>query len=742
MAKATINFYPIRWFEDATWKTIQVFGRLHELHETNNSLPKSAFIRVGFQPYFTVKYPNNILADDISQSHAYLTSRLPVASIKQIILNLYRFYFKNKNDYYETSAFYEKNGLGQIIDLNQDVKSKFFAQFQINPGSWQQVTGLRPLIFNSPTKYSVADYEYSTNNITTINPGWSIPLSKIVFFDIEAIPSDNLSFPDAVIERPPDIIFAISVIISFGTSIQRIVYILTDSDIPERYTTDPTRTGQAYDVKIVTVDNEEELLIQFFNDLSEVRPDRIVSMNGRQFDINYIGTRVRLLGLTLPPFSKVVSYHPTFYQTVIKMTQPYIIYNQVLALGLPGVSQIDLLDFYRRLYPNLGNHKLETLARLILGRGKTGLSIPELFAKFRSGYTADIEEIVDYSVMDSIILLDLWEASQVDSQLSLMSNFWKNDAEYTLTHDMDGLYNDLSIYLKPDIPPKQFKPGKPIATERESGIFRDVYLYSLSRAYLSFIEQSVIGLPSVPEAYNLKDYTSIMMNYLQSFENTPSVDSAASVAFKSGYFPVKYDQFSIYLKTILHSFESIWIDEQTVAVKGVPPMSSDDFGPINNLVLISYYPLVLVSGKSWVIVDSLGLIYKKGMSLFVRPPFPLVNKYINYLIDTLLNRPNEPIVFPNFETNLDDFVLETKVTAEDFTGAGPKKSEIVEQLKQLGTPISTTWRKVSYIKVLINGETHDVVSEIFLQNPTAYMAILDLNYYTETVKKIVYSVFK
>jgi DNA polymerase elongation subunit (family B) len=701
---STINFFPIRWFESDDWKSIQVIGQLENQHPV--------YIRIGFKPYFTIRYDVNTSIESINDNHEYLRTETPIAEVS--IMNeeerLYRVYVINKEDYYSSINFYNINGLGTILDEIQDIKSKFFAERKINPGSWQQASDLRTLIHNVTmnSNYTSYDLEFYTKNIISINLTAPIPQGRIAFFDIEVISSDNVSFPDAESEHSVDNIFAISLVDFNLNNLQCTVYVLTEQDLPQKYT-----TSQSYNIDIIKTHTEKELIQKFFDGLVKIRPNRLVSMNGRHFDLNYIGTRAKNLGIEIPSFTPILSYKPYFYPETIVKTEPFSSIDKVLTLSAPSISQIDLLDFYRRLLPQLGNHKLETLSQIILKRGKTGLTVQDMFNKYRSGTPKELLEIIEYSIIDSILLYDLWTVNQIDQKLAIMANEWKNDSEYVLTHDMDMLFDDLIHYIQPNIPDKQYKLGKPISIERKSGIHRNVYIYSLSSVYLMFLQQL-----QDPLAVTIATY----------FSGT----NDGIIPFSSGYFSVKFSQVQNFIMGQVSEENIVWIEKNSFAVTG----KSDMQGPVPLLTVIDYAPLIVISHKSWILVNQSGMIFKKGLSYFVRPPFLLLQKYIDYLLDFLIKYPDQPIVFPNIESTLEDFVLENKVTAEDFVN--PKqKLDIIQQLRELNTPIPTTWRKVYYIKTTEG----NIIEEIYSKNPDRYIPLLDKNYYNKTLQNTLKSVF-
>lgn len=708
---STVRFFPITWFEDANWKTIQVIGLLDN--------GRSIFLRVGFRPYFTVRYGPELSQEVIDDNHTFLSNETPVAEVKQLEGRIYRIWTLNREDYDNSIAFYEQNGLGRILDQDQEIKSKFFSEKRLSPGSWQQASNLKTLLFNvtANNHYTSADLEFFTYTVTTIDSSTPPPKSRVYHFDIEVLPADEVSFPDAEANEPPDAIIAISRTVSDD----HVAFILTDKPLPARYQTNAERTGRSYEVTIRPFTTEKELLLAFFNDLAEIRPDRLDTFNGRRFDLNYIGQRARQLGITLPPFTKILNFTPYFYPSLLVQERPFPIREIVMTLRSPSLSQIDLLDFYRRIYPQLGNHKLETIAQITLGRGKTGLSIPELFAKYRRATQEDLLEIIDYAMLDSILLSELWTASQIELQLAQMANFWKNDAEQVLTHEPEQLFEDLLRYITPNVPETKYLVGPPIQTERQPGVHRDIYLYSLSEVYLSFLEQ-------------LRDPLSDMI--VEYFRDTDH----GIIPFKSGYFPVTFESVRSFISSQTTS-PPIWIDQNLLAIQGTARTDPNDRGPIPYFPLLEYIPLIIVANRSWILVNGSGLVFKKGMSSFVRPQFQLLQRYVDFIVETLLHNPQltvRDLQFPQFETTLQDYVLETKVTAEDFVRPPPQKQAIVQQLRELGLAATTTWRRVGYLQT-IDGP---VIEEIFTRDPTRYAPRIDVDFYNKKLQSTIRSIVK
>lgn len=704
-----VRFFPIKWFEDAKWRSIQVTGYLEN--------GRSIYLHVKFKPFLTIKYMNDISEVIIEDNHNFLTSETPVAEIKHIKDAIYRIYVQDKEDYFNTVDFVKKNIDCKIIDETQSIKSKFFSERSILPGFWQQASNLQTLSFNisANDKYASTDLEFYTDHIQTIDHDAPIPRGKNVFFDIECIPNDDVSFPDAERDQPPDRIFAISLVLVSPTVKVNNIYLLTGQELPNEMKTNKERTEREYNIVVYTVATEKELLERFYQDLLLINPDRLISMNGRQFDINYIVERSKSLGVMISPFTKILKYIPQTEIITIAKTKPFPILNQVWSIDTPGVSQIDLLDFYGRFFPNLGNHKLETIGLTVLGRGKTGLGIREMFERYRRGTKEDLEIIIDYSIVDSILLSELWETSQIEKVLTQWASFWRSDSEDVITTDMEKLFDDLLRYWTSDIPEKKNDIGKYIETERMPGIHHNIYLYNLSPLYLSYLSK----LPD-PFAQSISKYF--------------SGSDYGYIPFKSKYFPVSFDDVRKFLNQYIPNERRIWIEENSLAI--LLPVGEGEI-PYPFINLVEHIPLVIVANKSWITVNTRGIIFRKGLSSFVRPPFKLIDRYVNYTIDSLIKNPTEIIKYPDFETSLDDFILEAKVTAEDFSTMPKRKEEIINQLRELGIPITTSWRKIRYIKTV----SGIVIEDIYLKDTEKYAKMIDLKYYNGILRRSLASVF-
>lgn len=681
---SVIRILPTCWFESPNWRSVQLFGRL--------SNGNTIYLRVENKPYFTVRYPDSIEESIIEESHSFLLTKMPIESIKRLSDRIYRLYTGSKSDYTDAITFYKRNGSGEIVDAKQSVKSKFFTDRGIFPGSWQEASNLQTL--RSEYVYSKADLEFFTRDLVSIDQKGEKPTASVLFFDLEVVSTDRTSFPLAT--NPEDRIISISSLQLDRTGAKKTLYMLTPLTIDRR--------------EVRTFLTEKELIEAFLNDLSVLSPDYIVGYNSKRFDINYIGERVRLLKIRVPNISKIINHNSYFYSVNLIQRTPFFSKENVRAIRTPGISQIDLLDLFRRTMPKIGNHRLETVATLLLGRGKFTLPIPEMFAAYDSGTVEGIEKIADYSLEDSVLLKDLWLETDVQTTLLLTADFWKADAQHCLDTDGQPLFRDLIGWITFDPPPSDYRVDEEIDPPIPKGIYRDLYMNSMSRVYTEVIRRTGTELAIV-----IADY----------FANS----SEGEVAFASGYFPVSYADAYQLAKDSTDSY-LFRLDNDVVATKErVESLLKPE----------AFFPLMIVSGKSWLAVMKEGVVLKKGMSSFVRPPFKLIARYMDYIVKLLIDNPEmdmKTLNYPNLETTFDDYIMEMKITTDNYIAPPEAKREIVQQMKELQLPPPVIWRTVRYIKTLDG----IVIEELYSRDVERWIERLDLAFYSERLRAAISSI--
>jgi len=142
--------------------------------------------------------------------------------------------------------------------------------------------------------------------------------------------------------------------------------------------------------KVRSFRSEEDMLIAFVNAWEEISPTIITGWNIDFFDVTYLYNRLkRVLGTStanrLSPIRKV---HWNKYR------KRYII---------AGVSALDYIALFKNFtYTEYPNYRLDTIAKLELGRGKI-----EYEGNLDQLFRDDIEKFVEYNLVDVELVVDM-----------------------------------------------------------------------------------------------------------------------------------------------------------------------------------------------------------------------------------------------------------------------------------------------------------------------------------------------
>lgn len=681
---SSIKFFPICWFEDSNWESIQASGKLQN--------GKSIYVRTKLEPFFTIRYVES--QDYIKNIHEYLLDKSPIHKIECIENNfqIYRYYTSNKHNYHEAIRFCENNKIGFIIDKDQEIRSKFFTEHRINPGSWQEATNLSTLTSNLKREscYSRSDLECYAKEIKSLDCCDQIPPSLNAYFDIKVIPKEG-PFSSDFLERSPGQVFAITLLVGTGQSFKNTVYILSQNNCNNYL-----ESERSCCTKIFWEKSEKVLIEKFFKDLEKYRPDRLINTNGGKFHLNNLRERSKELNINIPNFGKIITRPPYFYKST----------DDVWELNIPGVSQINISNLYNLLLPQLEAHTFKSLCQNILGKPR--LSFLEIIELYKSGSQKNHHDLGHYLASDSICLLELWNMVDSEKHLANLANFWKNDSGRVVSTSKDLLFSDISHYISPMPPIKKYNPGDFTSINKSSGVHRNVHSYSLSNLYLNELSQ-------------LEDPFSQWVS--EYFRNTGD----GIVPFRSGLFDVTFDSIK---KLIQNNFPNgiVWFDENSLGLLGENHTNLE----LNNEYII---PLVIVpkGTNSCVLVNKTGEIIKTGISPVVKPTFILLQKYIDYLIDQIISNVS-PIKFPDISSELEDFVLETKVNLQNFHSMNDHQKEIMNQIQEMGENNTRVWKKVRYFQTTKGA----IIEKLYLKNPNLYL--LDENWYNLKLQEAIESI--
>jgi DNA polymerase elongation subunit (family B) len=284
------------------------------------------------------------------------------------------------------NIYYQRNT--NTIHIWDDVKGYFtmpYQRYAFKPavnGEWTSIYGDK---LTKVFKYEKDDsslFESDVPEITRVlvdlytNSDLPSDGHKILTFDIEV--EMNSGLPDT--EKAENEITSIAV----HDSVEDYYYVLI---LDKNRTIQPSKSGNRL---VAPFDTEKEMLSKFLDIYESISPTIITGWNIDFFDVPYLFNRLKnLLGerqaKRLSPIREV------FFSP----------YRKKWFIG--GVSALDYLVLYKEYnYTELDNYRLDTVAKIELGRGKveyTG-NLDELFEK-------DKEKFIEYNLEDVRLIVDM-----------------------------------------------------------------------------------------------------------------------------------------------------------------------------------------------------------------------------------------------------------------------------------------------------------------------------------------------
>jgi len=346
---------------------------------------------------------------------------------------------------------------------------------------WKQDDGLKlyESDVNEMTRFLIDEYgdsdEISTGHVT-------------LTFDIEV--EMNSGLPDT--EKAENTMT--SVAFHDSATNDYTVYVLSEGE-----EIDKTIKG----AKVRSFRSEADMLVAFVNAWEEISPTIITGWNIDFFDVTYLYNRLkRVLGTTqanrLSPIGKV---HWNKYR------KRYII---------AGVSALDYIALFKNFtYTEYPNYRLDTIAKMELGRGKI-----EYEGNLDQLFRDDIEKFCEYNLVDVELVVDMdkklqfiqlaqaiCHAGHVFYEDFLFSSKWLEGAILTFLRRSDR--------IAPNKPQRMFKnadgsdgEGKftgAYVKEPKPGLYKWVYDLDLTSLYPSIIMS--INISPETKIGKLKNYS-------------------------------------------------------------------------------------------------------------------------------------------------------------------------------------------------------------------------------------------
>jgi len=443
-----MNIFPYSWnyIEEDGISRIRIFG----LNDKNESM----YVAVdGFRPYVYVELPDNLPWNSVSMNQVVVKLKeitrggiLQAEGMKkkklyfakkvktsdgQYVDKTYPFikcHMKTSTDV-RTLVYKLKNevfigGIGKIKMSTHESDANPVLQFMcardIKPASW--FTFRAPPIINEDDKESFCNHEFVAN-WQTFTPVVKdmVACPYILSFDIE-VNSTNPNISPRFGE-PGDKVFQISCV--FGrngqpeSTFEKYLLTLCRNKTGEIISINTTILGD--DTDVLMFETEGALLEGFKDLILEKNPQVIVGYNIFSFDLPYMYERSKVCNIEKAFCGMSCIRGMYCKKKEIKWSSSAFKNQNFMYLDAHGRMWVDMLPIIQRDY-KLENYKLKTVSDNFLGVTKDPLTVKGIFKCYRM-FTSDSLAIVGkYCVVDSLLVLKLFEKLQIWIGLCEMSN--------------------------------------------------------------------------------------------------------------------------------------------------------------------------------------------------------------------------------------------------------------------------------------------------------------------------------
>jgi DNA polymerase elongation subunit (family B) len=410
---STLKFQCISWLSEDTDEYsddnenkfyISMFGRTED--------GQSVALRTHFQPFFFIEIPQNWSKTQILQIESALRDRLEhwgkcdsdflsISTLKRK-----KFYGFTNNEEFKfvrlrfstketmskaVKVFQTLKVFGKLFDLfeaNVDPMLRFFHLQNIRPAGWCNTDHAVECdkICNTDIEFEVEDWK----NIIGTNDEQIAPLIQ-ASFDIETYSHDG-GFPDPNQDCE---------VIQIATTLQR----FGEQEPYKRHIITLKQCNPIEGVEIQSFDNESEVLLAWKDLLKQEQVDIIIGYNIWGFDLWYMYTRAKNLGVYA--FMELGK----FYDRTVEMRKASFSSgaygdSDFYMVDMPGILQIDLLVIMKREH-KLQSYTLNSVSAHFLKDNKVDMPYKTMFRKYETGSPDDIKEIAEYCVKDTDLPLRL-----------------------------------------------------------------------------------------------------------------------------------------------------------------------------------------------------------------------------------------------------------------------------------------------------------------------------------------------
>lgn len=223
-----------------------------------------------------------------------------------------------------------------------------------------------------------------------------IPIPKIASFDIECISEHGDRLPRSYIRK--DQIFMISLIIFYKEIYTKYLFYLSQDEIEI-----------SNDIILIKYDNEIKMIDGMLSILKKEDPDVIIGYNISGFDFPYIIDRYKLQLSSILDISRNGTTKLTIRKDIYQ--------SHIDCVSSTGRIIIDLLLYFKKLYPSWKNHKLDEVSMSSLGEGKIEINHSESWKKLKSQNSeiriSTLKNFAIYCIRDSLLTLSLFQKFQI-----------------------------------------------------------------------------------------------------------------------------------------------------------------------------------------------------------------------------------------------------------------------------------------------------------------------------------------
>lgn len=484
-------------------------------------------------------------------------------------------------------------------------------------------------------------------------------------------------------------------------------------------------------------DSEKDLLNAFFQTIRLDRPTCIVDYNGLTFDMPYIRTRAKRLGVSMEDLSMIRDLNLLTENVMVKTS----IQTETLEdVNLPGVPHIDLIYYYRAMLPHLPNHRLETVSSRIIGQGKTGMSIAEFYKALETQNPDLLRDAAEYSLRDSIALVELWNR---DASVQIFK------------HAANAGVNPDRVYAMPEYNTFKYLAGKVdlgylsdsrLSTRLNVGIRKPlvgIYANTYTYTYAPLLKK-VHGQYNPRFIEVLSEAPNVLTEYV--FYHPVTGNVRANEEVKSRLIPISHN-------TIMQSTGLVMID---VPINYLDPVEDGDLVPYLRLIQIS--PMTVFTTQSSRLElsrDNVGNVevIRHGTGETSKPKYKLLAKFTESIILTYaltFNGIVAEIPFPlkvNEKVNItaptsnelkqrsfDEFLIKVKIQFSAYYSNSAQvrnKKSLALQMEGRYPGISINNMTVTYVMTPAGAQLY----EENIDEPENYN--IDYGYYQKALAKVV-----